>query len=124
MDGEPMPDSIKELFRQDQSSLDGDDHPTQKKMDRFIRNFGVSPNLIMYHVAHGERNEDHKFHVEVKEQDIKPNMRGNLGHEMIVVPKFTIDLILCVVGKLSLSGICLVCSPDSCKMSFVGKFRI
>ncbi|GLT96937.1 hypothetical protein SLE2022_145280 [Rubroshorea leprosula] len=74
LDGEPIPDSIKELFRQDQSSLDGDDHSTQMKMDRFIRNFDVSPNLIIYHVAHGERNEDHKFHVEVKEQDIKPNM--------------------------------------------------
>ncbi|KAK6159450.1 hypothetical protein DH2020_006764 [Rehmannia glutinosa] len=49
MNGQPMPKAITDLFDQNSDSMN---------LDRFVRNFGTKPNVIIYH------SHDHHVHSE------------------------------------------------------------
>ena len=56
MKDQPIPDSIRDLFHdQDLPSL-----PGSTKQDRFVRDFDVRPNLIIYHSGHSQPERENK----------------------------------------------------------------
>ncbi|KAG5033703.1 hypothetical protein AAZX31_04G012700 [Glycine max] len=64
MKEQPMPQAIKDLVEDSQASAAG-------KKDRFIRDFDVKPNVILYHthVVPMKQKHKHKQNPFVKNQD-------------------------------------------------------
>ncbi|KAL5562638.1 hypothetical protein UlMin_032385 [Ulmus minor] len=57
MKDQPIPEAIKDLFHEDEPSL-----PSSSKTDRFVKDFDIRPNLIIYH-SHSEPKEENKSSV-------------------------------------------------------------
>ncbi|KAK7264312.1 hypothetical protein RJT34_31919 [Clitoria ternatea] len=70
MNGQPMPEAIKELLVQDPQVSDA-------VKDHFIRDFDIRPNIILYH-THVVHKKPKKQKAIIKE--LKPEFRGTGTH--------------------------------------------
>ena len=64
MNGQAMPEAIKDLLAQDQQVSDA-------RKDHFIRDFDIKPNIILYHthVVSEKQKQEHKPFVKNFEPD-------------------------------------------------------
>ncbi|XP_062023620.1 organ-specific protein S2 [Rosa rugosa] len=68
MNDQPMPEAIKELFSHQDEDVPSLSASTNKD-DRFVRDFDIRPNVIIYHSAH----HDHAHHEpEEMKHDMEP----------------------------------------------------
>lgn len=73
MNGQPMPEAIKDLLVQDPQVSDAG------KKDHFVRDFDIKPNIILYHTHVESKQQKQKQKASVKNYEPKFHGKGRHG---------------------------------------------